>query len=520
MKPLAIFVLLQTAFSLTVWPKPQVIKDPPVPQLLVLDSAVFRFDSTGASSDILNDGFQRYYSIIFGGRTTTQKKMEGSAAMDTVKGCNVKVLDSSLELSLSTDESYNITIASPMITITSATVFGALRGLETLSQLVDSTHTVNATSIKDFPRFPFRASMIDTSRHFYPVSTIFAHLDAMAYNKFNVLHWHLVDSVSFPYQSSTFPSLSATGAWTPDHVYTRKDIKDIVDYALYRGIRVIPEFDTPGHMTAGFESIPNLLTECYDTRGKSTGVGQVLNPTLDSTYEFMTKFMAEIKEVFPDKFVHVGGDEVNFDCWESNPQIQQWMKEHPEIKDYAALEQYYELKLLTLLEAQNTSYICWQEIFDNGVKILPDTVVDVWKGGGWQQDIARVTAAGYTAVLSAPFYLNYISYGKDWPKYYTTEPTNFNGTKQQKNKVGGIEMCMWSEYVDSTNFIPRYWPRGAAVGERGWSAENVNDVNEATPRMEEWRCKMLRRGLNVEPPSGPGFCDEEYVPAYSPPWVN
>ena len=120
----------------------------------------------------------------------------------------------------------------------------------------------------------------------------------------------------------------------------------------------------------------------------------------------ITKLYAEVKDVFaPETFVHVGGDEVPFDCWLSNPQIKAWMSAHPEVKDFAGLETLYEQKLLNMLEKQGTSYIVWQELFDNGAKLVPNTVIDVWKGGNWQEEMSNVTAAGFHTVLSAPFYL-------------------------------------------------------------------------------------------------------------------
>lgn len=272
-------------------------------------------------------------------------------------------------------------------------------------------------------------------------------------------------------------------------------------------------------MDKGYSAIPDLLTTCYDpTTGKPAGTGPA-NPTLDSTYDFLTKLYAEIKAVFPDKFVHVGGDEVPTTCWQSNPQIQKWLKAHPKIVGFGELEQYYELKLLDILKAQNTSYMCWEEIFDNGVQILPDTVVNVWKGG-WNETMAKATKAGYHTVLSAPFYLNYISYGEDWNKYYAVEPTDFecDGGKCDKSLVNGVEQCMWSEFIDSTNFIPRTWPRAAAIAERGWSSKDTTDMTDATQRMHEFRCRLLKLGVRAEPPSGPSFCEVEYDYQYNPVW--
>ena len=389
----------------TVWPKPQHETVHPGAEYILADVASFRFDATGVSSQMLLEAFERYEAIVFGSATPdgggTGRRLSGYPTITSIQ-VNVKSADETL--ALSTDESYTLTIQAPASQIEANTVYGALHALETFSQKIDRIF-INGTTIHDFPRFHFRASMIDTSRHWYPLTTIKQHLDAMAYAKMNVMHWHIVDSVSFPYCSTTFPSLCKDGAYTERSIYLPEDVKEIVSYAKSRGIRVLPEFDTPGHVFAGIKSIPNLLTPCYGQDGRPDGTFGPLNPILPSTYEFLEKFYFEVKQVFPDKFVHVGGDEVSFDCWQSNPDITKWMDAHPEIKDYAALESYYEVQLLKILEAQNSSYMVWEEIFDNGVKILPDTVVDVWKGG-WQTTMGKAVASGFNTVLSAPFYLN------------------------------------------------------------------------------------------------------------------
>mmetsp|Transcript_22987 Transcript_22987/g.53697 ORF Transcript_22987/g.53697 Transcript_22987/m.53697 type:complete len:538 (+) Transcript_22987:3-1616(+) len=510
---LVLTCLVVAASAATVWPKPQ--SQTSSGSTLSIDQSTFTFSAVGFDSEILRDAFVRYLKLIFDDL--------GSGANSTspdISGADVNVLTDDLTLSIDTNESYSLVVASPRIQLNATTVFGALRGLETLAQLTYRGVTIDETTINDFPRFSFRATMIDTSRHYYPVATILQHIDAMAWNKYNVLHWHLVDDVSFPYQSTTFPLLSQTGAFSPDHVYTKSDVALVVDYAMMRGIRVLPEFDTPGHVTKGWSAYPGLLTDCYDAHGQKTGTGP-LDPTNDALYDFLAKFFAEIKEVFPDKFVHVGGDEVPFGCWDSNPAIQAWMKAHPTVKTGADLENYYERKLLQILQAQNTSYMCWQEIFDNGVEIFPDTVVDVWKGGSWNETLARVTKAGFHSVLSAPFYLNYISYGDDWVNYYRVEPLDFTCDGCNKSLVGGVEACMWSEYVDATNFISRMWPRASAVGERAWSSVNTTDSDEAAIRLHEFRCKLIGRGLQAEPMIDGGapstgawqWCAKEWSPA-------
>lgn len=515
----------------TIFPKPLRQTSDPSKVGLPIDTTHFEFTVASGSptNDVLNDAFDRYYALAVG--QSSAKRTGSTKDASPITGLQVTMGTDDTTLTLETNVSYTLTVDAPVIKVDAQNVYGAMNALESFSQLVGSDNTINGTVIEDNPRYQFRATMIDTSRHYYPVEVILQHIDAMAYAKLNVLHWHIVDSISFPYESAAFPEMSAQGAYSHSHTYSRETIKRVIAYAANRGIRVIPEFDTPGHVQQGYLALdPPILTPCYQG-DKPDGTTGPLNPTINATYDFLTKFYQEVADLFPDKFVHVGGDEVSFDCWQSNPQISQFMKEHPEITTYAELESYYEVNLLEILKAQNTSYIVWQEIFDNGVKILPDTVVDVWKGGNWQEDMAAVAKAGYHSVLSAPFYLNYISYGEDWPKYYSVEPSNFTGgdDADKNGLIGGLEVCMWSEYVDATNFISRIWPRAAAVAERAWSAKDVTDVDDARHRIHEFRCKLLNRGIGAEPItnggnadelSGHNYCEQEWNVRYTPPWTT
>lgn len=176
--------------------------------------------------------------------------------------------------------------------------------------------------------------------------------------------------------------------------------------------------------------------------------------------------------------------------------------------DYSQLEGYYMQNLVDIVQSfpQNNSYLVWQEVFDRGVRLNKNTIVHVWKSFLFGLELAKVTSSGYRALAYSCWYLNYISYGIDWEKYYTCDLHDFPGTEEQKRLVLGGGAAMWGEYVDSTNLIPRLWPRAAVPAERLWSSVTVNDTKEAAKRLEEHRCRLLRRGYNVEPANGPGYC--------------
>ncbi len=495
-----------------------------------LSDKVFSFnvDLVPKGCEIVLDAADRYFDLIFyAGRKSKSLQPHASdfelfsslgnaAPRKLLKEMVIKVSGECEDFPyLEMDERYEMIIDTDSASLMAASVWGILRGFETFSQLVwqssDGQLVVNETQIQDFPRFPWRGVMLDTARHFLPLETLKLSLDAMAYNKMNVFHWHIVDDQSFPYQSRTFPDLSAKGAYDPyTHVYSQSDMMDLIEYARVRGIRVVPEFDTPGHSQSWGKGIPDLLTKCYKG-GRFTGGFGPMDPSRNSTFQFMSTFLKEIVEVFPDRYLHIGGDEVSFSCWKSNPLVNTFMAKMGFGRNFAKLEGYYVKRILDAAHSYKAAAVVWQEVFQNGVAIANDTVVHVWKYRDHPSTrLAQVTRSGHRALLSANWYLSKIWFGKDWPKFYLNDPTNFNGTTEQKKLVLGGEMCMWGEFVDATNVISRCWPRACAVAERLWSASHVVNVARATPRLEEQRCRMIKRGIPAEPVNGPGHCEYEY----------
>ncbi|XP_006824994.1 beta-hexosaminidase subunit beta-like [Saccoglossus kowalevskii] len=506
------------ASSGSVWPMPQLMQ---VQENRVFLSAdTFEFSFSMHDCDTLQSAFKRYYHIIFDGHLDTKlkfsprvEKQESNCVLpscDTAENTMLEGLVVELDTpcekypSLESNETYTLNVKSPTAKLSASSIWGALRGKSVIS-IVFMMHV-------SFEIQETKKMLIEIVSNYF--ITLLQSLDAMAYNKFNVFHWHIVDDQSFPYQSAAFPNLNVKGAFPPyyHHSYTQEDVAIVIEYARQRGIRVVAEFDSPGHSQSWGLSQKDLLTPCYSS-GKPDGSFGPINPILNSTYDFLKKFFGEVVTVFPDHYVHLGGDEVSFTCWKSNPDITAFMKKMGYGDDYSKLESYYIQRLLDIMKSLKAGYLVWQEVFDNGVKVATDTVIHTWKGG-YTDELGKITKAGYKTVLSSPWYLNYISdpYDEPWKNYYKIDPQNFSGSQAQKDLVMGGEACMWGEYVDGTNLIQRLWPNAAAIGERLWSSADTTDFNAAAPRLVEQRCRMVKRGLQAEPVSGPGYCKYEYSP--------
>lgn len=472
--------------------------------------------SNGKDCSVLDAAFARYFSLIFPDWTSGNGVFPSTKENTFTLVVTVDHEDCDGYPNEGSSERYKLNVSAGQAVLNAETVWGALRGLETFSQLVYqddySTYFVNKTEIEDFPRFQFRGILLDTSRHYLPLKAIINTLDAMAYSKFNVFHWHIVDDPSFPYQSRTFPDLSSKGAYHPmSHIYTQSDVQRVIGHARLRGIRVIPEFDSPGHTQSWGKGQPNLLTPCY--RGSTpSGTFGPINPASILSYQFITQFFKEVTSVFPDSYFHLGGDEVDFSCWKSNPDIRVFMQKMGFGQDYTKLESFYMENIFNITSAFNKTSIVWQDVFDYHEQIPKDTVLHIWKGlpADYKVELSKMTKAGHRVVLGAPWYINHITYGQDWRLSYNVHPQNFSGTEEQKKLLIGGEVTMWGEYVDSTNLSPRLWPRACAAAERLWSEENQTiSADLAFPRLQEFRCSLLRRGVRAEPLK-PGHCRNEY----------
>jgi len=371
------------------------------------------------------------------------------------------------------------------------TVVGALRGLETLLQLVESDKDgffLPAVRITDTPRFRWRGLLMDVGRHFMPVEQVKRTLDGMAAVKLNVFHWHLSEDQGFRVESKRYPKLHSLGS--DGLYYTQAQIRDVVAYARDRGIRVVPEFDMPGHSTAWFVGYPHIASLKGSYRILRTfGVGDAaFDPTREVVYTFIDRFIGEMVTLFPDPYWHVGGDEVNPGHWDANPRIRTYRRTH-RMRTNAELQAYFNRRLTRILSKYGKRLVGWDEVLHPN---LPkNSVVQSWRGTEY---LGRATSGGYSSILSAPYYLDHI---KTSEEHYNADPVpqwSELSTEQQRLVLGG-EACMWAEHVTAETVDSRIWPRLAAVAERFWSPREVIQVNDMYRRLWVMNDRLEQLGL-------------------------
>ncbi len=392
---------------------------------------------------------------------------------------------------LGENESYRIDITRRQALLSAPTVVGALRGLETVLQLLDSDrrgYFLPGVKIQDQPRFPWRGLMIDVARHFHPVETLKRNLDAMAALKMNVFHWHLTEDQGFRVESKKYPKLHQLGS--DGNYFTQEQIKEVIAYARERGIRVVPEFDIPGHATSWLVGHPELGSAPgpYTIERRPGIFEPALDPTREEVYKFLDGFLSEMAALFPDAYMHIGGDENEGKQWDRNPAIQAFMKAKG-IKDNHALQAYFNTRLLKILQKNGKKMIGWDEILQP--ELPKDIVIHSWRGTAALAEAAR---KGYDGILSNGYY---IDLAHPASAHYTPDPLPADSTltpEEAKHVLGG-EATMWAEWVTPETIDSRIWPRTAAIAERLWSPRTVTDINDMYRRLAVISLQLEEFGL-------------------------
>lgn len=384
------------------------------------------------------------------------------------------------------DESYELNIKDDKIEIHAVTDVGAMHALSTLIQLIsvqDASYGFPAVVIKDAPRFVWRGLMLDVARHFMPMEVVKRNLDAMAFVKLNVFHWHLVDDQGFRVESNSYPRLHENAS--DGLYYTQNQIKEIVEYADNRGIRVVPEFDVPGHATAFLTAYPEFASkkgEEYSIERYSGIFDPTLDPTNENTYVFLNGLFKEMTSLFPDQYFHIGGDENEGKQWTENEDIQKFMKKN-KLADNHALQTYFNIKLEKILAEYNKTLMGWEEIMTENMP--KSALIHSWRGvnEGMEpgESLVKAVKNGYQTILSNGYYIDLLLSVED---HYLVDPMpEAELSRTESDRILGGEATMWSELTTPLTIDSRIWPRTAAIAERFWSAQRITDVDDMYRRL-------------------------------------
>lgn len=485
----------------------------------------FTFKQTGDKmSVLLQRGFERYQAMYTKDATTAVADHDESTE---ITECSVSIANVSNDekqekesLDVGVDESYTLKVTNAGVCeITAPTVWGGLRALETFTQMLTRDNNGGdegqpmlnyaPVSVTDNARFSHRGVLIDSARHFLPVSTVKQVIDSLAMSKYNVLHWHLVDAQSFPLDTPSSPKMKE-GAFTPSDMYTLEQLTEVTRYATDRGVRILFEVDGPGHTASWGEGYPEILATCRAKYGHNVN-NLALNPILDKTYDVVQGILADIIEATGAKYMHLGGDEVVYGCWALDDTINAYMQKNG-ITEYSDLLSFYADKAEAITTKLGATPVQWEDTFMAGYRPKTDTIFDVWTNS---TNVKLVTDAGYR-VIAAPQEYWYLDHADNtWQKMYSYDPT-FGMTEEQRELIVGGEASMWGEMVDQFNIMPKIWPTAAAVAERLWSPMNATEpadsdnMVDAAARLNALICRMNGRGFRVGPIS-PGFCAENWV---------
>ncbi|XP_061353956.1 beta-hexosaminidase 2-like [Gastrolobium bilobum] len=481
-----------------------------------------------------------------------------STNLPPLHSLTITVADPDAPLHHGVDESYTLSVTATSATLISVTAWGAMRGLETFSQLAwgKPTRVAVGVYVWDAPLFGHRGVMLDTARNYYPVKDLLRTVKAMSMNKLNVFHWHVTDSQSFPIVLPSEPALADKGAYGPDMVYSPEDVKIVVEFGLDHGVRVIPEIDSPGHAGSWATAYPDIVTcanmfwwpaesEWSDRLASEPGTGQ-LNPLNPKTYQVLKNVIRDMTTLFPDPFYHSGADEVVPGCWKTDPTIQKYLSNGGTLSQ--VLEVFVNNTLPFILSLNRTA-VYWEDVLLDDTIHVPSTILpkehvilQTWNNG--HNNTKRIVSSGYRAIVSsADFYYldcghgdfvgNNSAYdqqngddtgnGGSWCGPFKTWQTIYNydiryGLNEEESKlVLGGEVALWSEQADPTVLDARIWPRTSAMAESLWSGNRdetgMKRYAEATDRLNEWRSRMVRRGIGAEPIQplwcvrNPGMCN-------------
>ncbi|ELP86081.1 beta-hexosaminidase alpha chain precursor, putative [Entamoeba invadens IP1] len=436
-------------------------------------------------------------------------------------------------LKIGVDESYTLSVTKETISISVKTVFGLRHAFETFIQLVRMSDKKTYISqlpitISDFPRFKWRGLLVDPSRNQILPKTFYKIVDSLAAFKINILHLHISDAQTFLFESKKNPEFTKKASYSKKYILTQSFLKELIDYAELRGIIVYPELDMPAHAASWGKAYPGVGVDCWDYASKPTmhyGENLItMNPADENTFPLIESLIAELSDVFTSDYIHVGGDEVNQNCWKKCKElsvINEWMTNHS-VKDFTGLESYFNKYSQDCVIANKKTPIVWEEVFKNN-NADTTTIVQVWQNDPL---LKQAVDAGYNTIYSSGFYQSsgdpdckvynestcydlYHMWVWTFKDFYANDPTK-EFTEDELSKVYGMEGCSWGESCDDQNWFDRSQTRFMALAERFWSSKEMTDADSLEVRMNYVRCMNLRRGISKG--MGPIYCNYCQLP--------
>ena len=386
------------------------------------------------------------------------------------------------------EEGYRLRVEESRITLEAATEKGIIHALTTLFLRLEDGK-ISCCYLEDSPKHPHRGLSLDCVRHFFPIREVEKVLEQMALVKMNVLHFHLSDDQGWRMESLRFPELHRqSGAY-----YTRRELKDLVEFARLRGISIIPEIDLPGHTTAILSAYPEL--GCTGKRPSLAGEGGIYTTILcagnEAVYRFLEELLPEVMELFPDERFHIGGDEAPKTQWSRCPQCRQRLKAL-DAEDFEALQTDFTHRVAEILRQHGKRPICWNEALKGGVR-AEDMTIQYWTVEGYEQ-LRRYIREGRPYIYS-PMYELYLDY-----PYAMTPVRKLYRLRLPKDKgLIGLEAALWTEHIAESGKLHRHlFPRLYIAAELGWSGEH-GPYRTFLSRLKRLCDQASARGITLMP---------------------
>ncbi|WP_371328258.1 beta-N-acetylhexosaminidase [Pedobacter sp. ok626] len=464
--------------------------------------------SLSPSAKFLADYIFKYYNL----------KLKITNDLEAAK--NAHSINLVLNQKLYTDiEKYFVSVLKNQLNAGASSPQGIFYAVQTIIQLlpVETTEPaqlyIPSIDIIDYPRFAYRGMHLDVSRHFFDVAFIKKYIDYLAYHKLNNFHWHLTDDHGWRIEIKKHPKLTSIGSWRNGSIiglypgtgndgiryggfYTQEEVKEVIKYAAERYINIIPEIEMPAHSMAllaaypQFGTEPNKKYEVAQTWGIFNKFNNVLQPT-DQTFKFLEEVLTEVMNLFPSKYIHIGGDEGSKIWWKQSTVSQQIMKANG-IKDESGLQSYFIHRIEKFVNSKGKTIIGWDEILDGG--LAPNAIVMSWRG-----EKGGIAAAKQKhKVIMTPedmMYFNHSQFVKDdsltAAKYlplktvYDYEPVPAVLNTEEAKYIWGGQGNLWSEYITNPAKVEyMLFPRLDALSEILWSPKEKKNYTDFQKRLK------------------------------------